>query len=251
MVFSLDKYPKVIFHGAKSKEELEYYYNKADIFVFPSKTDTFGLVLLEAMACGLPVAAFPISGPLDVIGNSNAGILDSNLKEACKKALLIPRKVPREYAKTFSWVSTSKTFESYLVSIRKKDTTYNIEDNPHKGNTGITRAYHAAKNSLSGLNFALREESAFRQEMFLSIISLSIILIAEVSTIEIVLMIFTTSLVLIIELLNSSIEAAIDRISYDYHGLSKRAKDYGSAAVMLTLILWVLIHGLILFNDVH
>ena len=245
------KYPKVIFHGAKSKEELEYYYNKADIFVFPSKTDTFGLVLLEAMACGLPVAAFPISGPLDVIGNSNAGILDSNLKEACKKALLIPRKVPREYAKTFSWVSTSKTFESYLVSIRKKDTTYNIEDNPHKGNTGITRAYHAAKNSLSGLNFALREESAFRQEMFLSIISLSIILIAEVSTIEIVLMIFTTSLVLIIELLNSSIEAAIDRISYDYHGLSKRAKDYGSAAVMLTLILWVVIHGLILFNNIH
>ena len=245
------KYPKVIFHGAKSKEELEYYYNKADIFVFPSKTDTFGLVLLEAMACGLPVAAFPISGPLDVIGNSNAGILDSNLKEACKKALLISRKVPREYAKTFSLVSTSKTFESYLVSIRKKDTTYNIEDNPHKGNTGITRAYHAAKNSLSGLNFALREESAFRQEMFLSIISLSIILIAEVSTIEIVLMIFTTSLVLIIELLNSSIEAAIDRISYDYHGLSKRAKDYGSAAVMLALILWVVIHGLILFNNIH
>ena len=149
------KYPKVIFHGAKSKEELEYYYNKADVFVFPSKTDTFGLVLLEAMACGLPVAAFPVSGPLDVIGNSNAGILNSNLKEACKKALLIPRKVPREYAKTFSWKSTSKTFESYLVSIRKKDTTYNIEDNPHKGNTGITRALHAAKNSCSGLIFVL------------------------------------------------------------------------------------------------
>mgnify|MGYP003328053074 FL=1 len=82
------------------------------------------------------------------------------------------------------------------------------------------------------------------------IISLSIILVSEVSTIEILLMIFTTSLVLIIELLNSSVEAAIDRISFDYHGLSKRAKDYGSAAVMLTLILWVLIHGLILFNDV-
>ena len=245
------KYPKVIFQGAKSKGELEYYYNKADVFVFPSKTDTFGLVLLEAMACGLPVAAFPISGPLDVIGNSDAGILNSNLKEACKKALLIPRKVPREYAKTFSWELTSKTFESYLVSIRDKDTTYNIEDNPHKGNTGITRAIHAAKNSWSGLTFALREESAFRQEILLVIISLSIILVSEVSTIEILLMIFTTSLVLIIELLNSSVEAAIDRISFDYHGLSKRAKDYGSAAVMLTLILWVLIHGLILFNDVH
>ena len=242
------KYPKVIFHGAKSKEELEYYYNKADVFVFPSKTDTFGLVLLEAMACGLPVAAFPVSGPLDVIGNSNAGILNSNLKEACKKALLIPRKVPREYAKKFSWESTSKTFESYLVSIRDKDTTYNIEDNPHKGNTGITRALHAAKNSWSGLIFALREESAFRQEMFLVIISLSVIIIAEVSTIEIIFMTFATSLVLIIELLNSSVEAAVDRISFEYHGLSKRAKDYGSAAVMLSLFLWTLIHGLVLFN---
>ena len=242
------KYPKVIFHGAKSKEELEYYYNKADIFVFPSKTDTFGLVLLEAMACGLPVAAFPISGPLDVIGNSNAGILDSNLKEACKKALLIPRKVPREYAKKFSWESTSKTFESYLVSIRDKDTTYNIEDNPHKGNTGITRALHAAKNSCSGLIFALREESAFRQEIFLVIISLSVIIIAEVSAIEIIFMTFATSLVLIIELLNSSVEAAVDRISFEYHGLSKRAKDYGSAAVMLSIFLWTLIHGLVLFN---
>ena len=242
------KYPKVIFHGAKSKEELEYYYNKADVFVFPSKTDTFGLVLLEAMACGLPVAAFPVSGPLDVIGSSNAGCLNSSLKEACKKALLIPRKVPREYAKTFSWEATSKTFETYLVSIRDKDTTYNIEDNPHKGNTGVTRALHAAKNSWSGLIFALREESAFRQEIFLVIISLSIIMITEVSIIEIILMIFATSLVLIVELLNSSIEAAIDRISFEYHGLSKRAKDYGSAAVMISLFLWILIHGLVLFN---
>ena len=242
------KYPDVIFHGAKNKEELEYYYNKADVFVFPSKTDTFGLVLLEAMACGLPVAAFPVSGPLDVIGSSNAGCLNSSLKEACKKALLIPRKVPREYAKTFSWEATSKTFETYLVSIRDKDTTYNIEDNPHKGNTGVTRALHAAKNSWSGLIFALREESAFRQEIFLVIISLSIIMITEVSIIEIILMIFATSLVLIVELLNSSIEAAIDRISFEYHGLSKRAKDYGSAAVMISLFLWTLIHGLVLFN---
>ena len=242
------KYPEVIFHGAKNKEELEYYYNKADVFVFPSKTDTFGLVLLEAMACGLPVAAFPVSGPLDVIGSSNAGCLNSSLKEACKKALLIPRKVPREYAKTFSWEATSKTFETYLVSIRDKDTTYNIEDNPHKGNTGITRVLHAAKNSWSGLIFALREESAFRQEIFLVIISLSIIMITEVSIIEIILMIFATSLVLIVELLNSSVEAAIDRISFEYHGLSKRAKDYGSAAVMISLFLWTLIHGLVLFN---
>ena len=242
------KYPKVIFHGAKSKEELQYYYNKADVFVFPSKTDTFGLVLLEAMACGLPVAALPVSGPLDVIGNSDAGNLNLNLKEACKKALLIPRKVAREYAKTFSWEITSRTFETYLVRIRDKDTTYNIEDNPHKGNTGITRVLHAAKNSWSGLVFAIREESAFRQEMILVLVSFLILLLTETSVIEKILMIFATSLVLIIELLNSSVEAAVDRISFEYHGLSKRAKDYGSAAVMLSLFLWTLIHGLVLFN---
>ena len=242
------KYPKVIFHGAKSKEELEYYYNKADVFVFPSKTDTFGLVLLEAMACGLPVAALPVSGPLDVIGNSDAGNLNLNLKEACMKALLIPRKVAREYAKTFSWEITSRTFETYLVRIRDKDTTYNIEDNPHKGNTGITRVLHAAKNSWSGLVFAIREESAFRQEMILVLVSFLILLLTETSVIEKILMIFATSLVLIIELLNSSVEAAVDRISFEYHGLSKRAKDYGSAAVMLSLFLWTLIHGLVLFN---
>ena len=73
-------------------------------------------------------------------------------------------------------------------------------------------------------------------------------MITEVSIIEIILMIFATSLVLIVELLNSSVEAAIDRISFEYHGLSKRAKDYGSAAVMISLFLWTLIHGLVLFN---
>jgi len=170
------------------------------------------------------------------------------VKEASKKALSISRRVPREYAKTFSWETTSKTFESYLVSIRDKDNTYNIEDNPHKGNTGVTRALHAAKNSWSGLIFAIREESAFRQEMILVIISLLIITFFESSSTEKIMMIFTTTLVLVIELLNSSIEAAIDRISFDYHGLSKRAKDYGSAAVMLSLFLWILIHGIVLIN---
>ena len=94
----------------------------------------------------------------------------------------------------------------------------------------------------------IRDRSAFRQEIFLVIISLSVIIIAEVSTLEIIFMTFATSLVLIIELLNSSVEAAVDRISFEYHGLSKRAKDYGSAAVMLSLFLWTLIHGLVLFN---
>ena len=84
--------------------------------------------------------------------------------------------------------------------------------------------------------------------MILVLVSFLILLLTETSVIEKILMIFATSLVLIIELLNSSVEAAIDRISFEYHGLSKRAKDYGSAAVMLSLFLWTLIHGLVLFN---
>ena len=84
--------------------------------------------------------------------------------------------------------------------------------------------------------------------MILVIISLLIITFFKSSSTEKIMMIFTTTLVLVIELLNSSIEAAIDRISFDYHGLSKRAKDYGSAAVMLSLFLWILIHGIVLIN---
>ena len=63
------KYPDVIFHGAHSMESLPAFYTRADVFVFPSRTDTFGLVLLEAMGCGLPVAAFQVTGPIDVVGD--------------------------------------------------------------------------------------------------------------------------------------------------------------------------------------
>ena len=125
---------------------------------------------------------------------------------------------------------------------------YNINENPHKGNTGIKRVLKALKNSKSGLIYAIREESAFRQEMILVLVSFLILILTETSIVEKILIIFVTSLVLIIELLNSSVEAAIDRISFEYHGLSKRAKDYGSAAVMLSLFLWTLTHLLILFN---
>ena len=81
------RYPEVRFWGSKQMSELPAIYNQADIFVFPSRTDTFGLVLLEAMACGLPVAAYPVTGPIDVIGSSDAGALDEDLGKACAKAL--------------------------------------------------------------------------------------------------------------------------------------------------------------------
>jgi len=114
---------------------------------------------------------------------------------------------------------------------------YTIEQNPHKGNKGITRAFRAAINSWHGLEFAVREESAFRQELTLTILLIPVALFLPVSTIERAVLIGSVVLVLIVELLNSSVEAAIDRISFEQHDLSKRAKDFGSAAVMLALLL--------------
>ena len=121
--------------------------------------------------------------------------------------------------------------------------TYHIDQNPHKGNRGLVRAWYAAKNSWRGLVFAFKEESAFRQELSLFVVLTPIAVVLPVSLFEKAVLICSIVLVMAIELLNSSVEAAIDRISFEHHDLSKRAKDFGSAAVMLALlisfILWV------------
>ncbi len=131
--------------------------------------------------------------------------------------------------------------------------TYHIDQNPHKGNRGLVRAWHAAKNSWRGLMFAFKEESAFRQELTLFVLLTPIALVLPVSLFEKAVLICSLVLVMAIELLNSSVEAAIDRISFEHHDLSKRAKDFGSAAVMLALlisfILWACI-CLSLFTEV-
>ena len=121
------------------------------------------------------------------------------------------------------------------------DADYSSERNPHKGNRGLTRAWHAAKNSWSGLVFAVREESAFRQELTLAACLVPLALLLPFGAVERLMLIASVLLVLIVELLNSSIEAAIDRISFETHGLSKRAKDYGSAAVMLALLICAMV----------
>lgn len=124
-------------------------------------------------------------------------------------------------------------------------TPYNINQNPHKGNRGFARAWHAAKNSWCGIVYAFEEESAFRQELFLLIVLSPIALFLPISPLHKCILITSLILVLVVELLNSSVEAAIDRISFEHHDLSKRAKDFGSAAVMLTLLisalLWITI----------
>ncbi|WP_454720601.1 MULTISPECIES: diacylglycerol kinase [Cupriavidus] len=129
---------------------------------------------------------------------------------------------------------------------------YTIEQNPHKGNRGLARAWHAGINSLSGLRYAVLEESAFRQELTLVAILTPCALFLPLDVVERILLLGTLLLVLIVELLNSSVEAAVDRISLERHGLSKRAKDFGSAAVMLALVLcagtWLAIAGPIVFG---
>jgi len=107
-------FPNVRFTGVLNQPELAKLYNAADAFVFPSRTDTFGLVLLEAMACGCPVAAYPVTGPIDVIGDSPAGALDEDLRAACLRALEIPRAVARRHAERYSWEACTKQFLALL-----------------------------------------------------------------------------------------------------------------------------------------
>jgi len=109
------RYPHVHFAGIKTPAELARYYRAADVFVFPSLTDTFGLVMLESLACGTPVAAFPVLGPVDVIGESGAGILHENLAIACIRALDISREKARHYAEQFSWGKSIDQFARNLT----------------------------------------------------------------------------------------------------------------------------------------
>ncbi len=109
------RYPQVLFLGALSGEALARAYAGADLFVFPSRTDTFGLVLVEAMAAGLPVAAFPVHGPLDVVGTSGAGALDADLAAAIARALRIPRAAALARAVDFSWEAAATQFETAVV----------------------------------------------------------------------------------------------------------------------------------------
>ena len=109
--------------------------------------------------------------------------------------------------------------------------------NPHKGRTGLDRIWHALGHSGHGLGQAWRGESAFRQEAVLALVLIPSAFGLGRGWVEVALLIAMVVLVLVVELLNSAIEAAIDRISYEQHELSKHAKDFGSAAVLLSLLL--------------
>ena len=109
------RYPDCLFTGPKFGDELSRYFADADVFVFPSKTDTFGLVNIESMACGTPVAAFPVNGPIDIIPGSGAGVVDEDLRRACLACLDLERESARQHASKYSWDASAKHFFSLLT----------------------------------------------------------------------------------------------------------------------------------------
>jgi diacylglycerol kinase (ATP) len=109
--------------------------------------------------------------------------------------------------------------------------------NPHKGRTGLSRIVHAAGYSWSGLKTAYRNESAFRQEVWLAVLLVPAAFWVGRNWVEVSLLAGAALMVLVVELLNSAVEAVVDRVSFELHDLSKRAKDFGSAAVLLSLLL--------------
>ncbi len=109
-------HPEARFLGTQTGEALAGIYAAADVFVFPSLTDTFGIVLLEALACGLPVAAFPVTGPLDVIGGTGAGVVDADLRRAALAALSIPRDHCRREALRHTWAESARQFYANIES---------------------------------------------------------------------------------------------------------------------------------------
>ncbi len=111
----MQRFPTAHFLGWRENGQLARAYAGADVFVFPSRTDTFGLVLLEAMASGTPVAAFPVTGPLDVVTDPRAGVLHEDLRSACLAALDCDRAAARAHAERFSWEASLDQFRSALA----------------------------------------------------------------------------------------------------------------------------------------
>src|SRR5206468_106972 len=111
------QYSGVHFLGAKYGSDLARHVAAGDVFVFPSLTDTFGLVMLEAMACGLPVAAFPVAGPKDVVREGEVGALDWDLAKAVERALALSGEACRRYAQGFSWEAATRQFLSNLAPV--------------------------------------------------------------------------------------------------------------------------------------
>ena len=112
-----ERHPEALFIGYRFGDELAAMLSAADVFVFPSLTDTFGLAMIEALACGVPVAAFPVPGPIDVIEPGVTGVLNEDLGTAIRGALLLDRRVCAERAKAFTWEAATEQFLDGLEPI--------------------------------------------------------------------------------------------------------------------------------------
>ena len=131
----MKEYPDVKWLGYKVGEELAFHYSDSDVFVFPSRTDTFGLVMLEAMSCGTPVAAYPVTGPIDVVVNGVNGHLSDSLEIAVKEALKVDRSGCRSFALDNSWSRVVDVFQSNLIHVNRMR-SLKLERDYHK-NHGV------------------------------------------------------------------------------------------------------------------
>jgi len=146
------RYPTVHFPGFRDEADLVRYYAAADVFVFPSRTDTFGLVMLEALASGVPVAAFPVPGPLDVIGDSGVGCLDDDLKHAALRALEISSSACRNYALNFHLDALRRAVRGESLPDRSRRAApqpgrLNIK---HYCNRGLTKQCNTGSDAIEG-----------------------------------------------------------------------------------------------------
>ncbi|MCU4180637.1 glycosyltransferase family 4 protein [Bosea sp. BH3] len=130
-------FPDARFLGVKEGEELATIYAASDVFVFPSLTDTFGIVLLEAVASGLPVAAFPVQGPRDVFAGSGAAVMDEDLRSAALQALRVPREACLELAQRHSWTSSAAQFYGHIKRVALQAGYTPVEPGPTR-NAGFT-----------------------------------------------------------------------------------------------------------------
>lgn len=135
------RFPTAHFLGEMSGERLAGHIAAADVFVFPSITDTFGIAQLEALSSGVPVAAYPVTGPRDVIGDAPVGVLDEDLERACRHALLVPREACRKHALRYSWERSASQFLSNVVPIsRERALSRPVPSADHTMDGATTRA---------------------------------------------------------------------------------------------------------------
>ncbi len=137
------RFPDVVFLGARHGEALAAIYAAADVFVFPSRTDTFGLVVLEALASGVPVAAYPVAGPRDEIGTAPVGVLDENLRQACLRALALSPEACRAFALRMTWEASARAFIANAVNVNAPK--------PHEAQAGTHLCAGPAAHSAPGL----------------------------------------------------------------------------------------------------